>query len=461
MHSVPGRIRALFGAVAVFLLNPAAAEEPWRLGNRLSTPDWLRVSGSYRLRYEWLDNSFRAVDPGTDNLLVWRLRLKAEARYDRFRAGVQLQDSRTWLEGTGTPLGTDDVNALEPIQMYVGVRGNNWLMSGDRVDITVGRFTMGMGSNRFIGEHIYRNTRDSSDGIRAIWTLDDGPRIQAFVTNPVDKLPGVLDRDGLRDADVEFDRDASTVFWGAHVDDLKLRGLDTELYVFGLDESDSSRRPTRNRSYLTTGFRLMEAIDDWAWEVELAYQFGEVRATPLPGDTTDLDHSAWMLHAHVGTELRGAWRPEIEFRYDYSSGDSRPGDGNNERFDSLYGPVRFDFGPTGIYGAIRRSNINSPGVYVNLHPAQNAVWMIGYRAAWLAERRDFFGASGVRDTTGNSGSFIGHQIETRYRWEILPGRFRFEAGGALLFKGEFLEDAPTAPPAGDTIYLYSQFLVFF
>lgn len=459
MHSVPGRIRALLAVVAVFLLNAAAAAEPWRLGDSLSTPDWLRVSGSYRLRYEWLDHSFRAVDPGTDNLLVWRLRLKAEARNDRFRAGVQLQDSRTWLEGNGTPLGGDDVNALEPIQMYVGVRGDSWLMSGDRVDITVGRFTMGMGSNRFIGEHVYRNTRNSSDGIRAIWTLDDGPQVQAFITNPTDKRPS--DRDGLVDDEIAFDDAASALFWGAHIDGLDFRGLDTELYLYGLDESDTARQPTRNRSYLTTGFRLNESIDRWFWEVELAYQFGDVRATAQPGDTTDLDHRAWMLHAHVGTELGGAWRPEIELRYDYSTGDRRPGDGGNERFDSLYGPVRFDFGPTGIYGAIRRTNIDSPGVYVNLHPIEDAVWMIGYRAAWLAERRDAFGNSGLRDPAGNSGSFIGHQIETRYRWEILPGSFRFEAGGALLFKGDFVEDAPAAPPASDTIYLYSQFLVFF
>ena len=60
----------------------------------LSTPDWLTVTGSYRIRYEWMDNTFRPIDPGSDDLLVSRLRLKAEAKNDLFRAGFEFQDSR-------------------------------------------------------------------------------------------------------------------------------------------------------------------------------------------------------------------------------------------------------------------------------------------------------------------------------------------------------------------------------
>lgn len=445
-------------AASAILGEPTLAE-PWRLDDALDTPDWLNLSGSYRLRYEWLDNPFRVINSGSDELLVSRLRLKAEAANDTWRAGVELQDSRAWLADNGTPLFTDDVNVLEPLQFYVGLRGRNWISAGDAVDITVGRFTMGMGSNRLIGEHIFRNTRSAFDGARAAWTPQSGPRVQAFLTNPVIRLPRQPSE--LRDNKFELDEAANTVFWGVHVDRLRFAGLDAEVYLYGLDESYGPRNPLLSRNYLTTGFRLIEDGPDWSWQLETIYQFGDVRSTRLPEDTSRLDHSAWLLHAHLGRTFGGAWRPEIELRYDFGSGDKRPGDGNNERFDDLYGPLRFDTGPTGIYGALRRNNISSPGVYANLHPGEQSVWMIGYKAVWLAERRDFFAATALRDPQGQSGSFVGHQVETRFRWNVLPGAFRFETGAAILFKGEFLKNAPLAPPGGDTVFLYSNFLLTF
>jgi len=94
----------------------ATSAEPWRLQDQLDEQDWLSVSGSYRLRYEWQENTFRAADPGTDALLVSRFLFSANARLsETFRIGAQLQDSRTWGSEPATPLGIDDVNAFEPL----------------------------------------------------------------------------------------------------------------------------------------------------------------------------------------------------------------------------------------------------------------------------------------------------------------------------------------------------------
>ena len=442
-------------AAASFLLASAVLADPWRVQDQWTLPDWLSVSGDHQLRYEWMDESFRAVDPGNDDLLLSRLLVAAEARVsDAVRFGVELQDTRAWGAEAATPLSNAFVNALEPLQIYAGFTARDLFADGETIDLRVGRFTMAMGSNRFVARHIFRNALQAHTGVNVIWSRDDGPRLQLFATKPVIRLPA--DPDGLRDNDIEFDEDSNTQFWGAHLDQLQFGTIDAAFYVFGIDDGDSARLPTRNRNLLTTGFRLLADQEDWYWELESAYQFGSVRETILPTDIEELDHRAWLLHADIGWRLAGAWNPVLELRFDYASGDDRLGDSSNERFDTLFGPLRFDYGPTSIYNLIRRENSNTTGLYLTVSPREGTAWMTGYRAAWLASDRDRLRGSLLRDPTGNSGSFLGHQIETRFRWDLVPGNLQLEFGGALLFKGEFLEDAPLAPDTGNTIYLYTQ-----
>jgi hypothetical protein len=77
---------------------------------------------------------------------------------------------------------------------------------------------------------------------------------------------------------------------------------------------------------------------------------------------------------------------------------------------------------------------------------------VGYRALWLADRRDAFSTTGVRDAGGNSGNFAGHQFDSRVRWWLVPGRLRFEADAVLLAKGGFLRRAPNAGAGKTTRY---------
>jgi hypothetical protein len=59
----------------------------------------------------------------------------------------------------------------------------------------------------------------------------------------------------------------------------------------------------------------------------------------------------------------------------------------------------------------------------------------------------------VRDASGRSGDFAGHQLDTRVRYWLVPQVWRLEADAVLLMKGRFLEDAPNAPATGDMHYL--------
>jgi hypothetical protein len=202
------------------------------------------------------------------------------------------------------------------------------------------------------------------------------------------------------------------------------------------------------------GVRAHHSGEVWAYEVEAAIQHGKNRASALPADTTDLDHRAWFTHMEFTRKLPGGWKPGIILRFDYASGDDDPDDGEFNRFDTLYGDRRWEFGPTGIYGALTRSNILSPGLALRSKPSPFTDFRVDYRAAWLASKRDFMPTAALRDRDGLSGSFIGHQVDLRWRWWSDSRNVNVDLTAAYLWKGEFLKNAPGAPPPSNTAYAY-------
>lgn len=426
-----------------------AQGEPPPKESAAEAPDWLSISGSLRLRYESMDNSFRLFGPDSDELLVSRLLVHAAVKGERFYGGLELQDSRAWLHQDLTPVGTDDVNALEPLRAYIGYKNEN-------VDIQVGRMTMDVGSRRLVARNRTRNTINAFTGIRARWSNPGRVGLDAFVTMPVARLPNILERDRMRNNEFDLDQEHwERLFWGLYVSDLQISSrFDTEAYLIGIREDDRPGLPTRNRNFLTSGVRAHHSGDVWAYEIEAALQRGKSRASVLPIDTTDLDHRAWFTHAEISRKLQGSWEPRVILRFDYASGDKDPDDGEFNRFDTLYGARRWEFGPTGIYGALARSNILSPGIALRSKPGPSTDFRIDYRPAWLASKRDALLTAGLRDRDGLSGSFIGHQVDLRWQWWSDSRNLTVDVTAAYLWKGEFLENAPFAPPTSNTAYAY-------
>lgn len=449
---------ALAGALLPIELARAEEKRPASpLGSALGAPDWLRIGLNYRVRYESLDDSFRAGTSGPDRLLVERLLLSVRAEGKSFYLAAELQDSRTQLDKDETPLGTDDSNAAELLQGYVGYRTASLFAEGDSLELMAGRMTIDVGTRRFVARNDFRNTINSFTGVQAVWKGSEGTRIQTFYTLPVDRRP--TDRDDLEDDEIDGDEESRRIrFWGIDVTQEKLAfGVSAEVFLFGLDERDGRGIQTTDRDLLTPGFRLFNSPKDpWSFEIEAATQFGDSRSSAAATNRRDLDHSAQFLHVHVARQLSGAWSPRIVLQYDYASGDDDSADGDNERFDALFGARRFDFGPTGIYGALARANLQSPGVRLELKPSETVNGFIGYRAAYLADKTDTFTTAGVRDATGSAGSFIGHQFEARVRKNLMGGKLQLEVGGAYLSDGRFLREAPNATGGGGTLYGYVQ-----
>ena len=459
----------LFTALVVVLLvaAPVAASAEWTLNDAIM-PDGISLKVKHRSRYEFLNDEFRTGRNGDTDVVAFRTLVhgRVELPYG-LTAGAELQDSRA-EQNSDTFLNTTIVNAAELLQAYLEYQRPD--IFGGTLRGRGGRITMDVGSRRFVARNRYRNTINNFTGIDVEWKGDgdwNNLVLRGFWALPVLREPTALRRDRLLDNDIVFDSETSHVnFWGLYAarDFEKLgRG---EMFLFGIHESDSNDRPTRNRQLATPGFRLYRkpAKGRFDYVTENAIQFGTSRLSPSntsPAGLKELDHFAHFHHLTLAYTFDVTWSPRVAIQYDFASGDTNLNDGSNGRFDTLYGARRFDFGPTGIYGPFARSNVHTPGLRVQVKPHARMSSFVAVRAFWLAADEDFWVPAGVVDPNGNSGSYVGSQVEMRLRFDVIPDNVRLEAGYAHLFAGEFIDDAPNSNDQGDSDYVYTQISIDF
>ena len=445
-------------------LRPAAADaEPWRLREAAGLPDWLWFDADIQTRYEYVGNQFRAGRSGDNHAISQRATGRLQLRFSPVTLGIEMQDARIFHEDREAPINSGTVNTGEILEAWIKLDFRSWLAEGSEAWLRAGRFTRDYGSRRLVARNIYRNAINAFTGVEGRIKLPSGWALNALATSPIQRRPS--DPARLRENKHQLDREHETVhFWGLFAETGPQTALDieSELYIFGLNEQDSGGRPTRDRELYTPGFRVLRRAKPCRLDFELegAFQLGSSRRTASPADRTNLQHRAFLVHAEAGWTFDGPWTPRVALEYDYASGDKRAGDKDNERFDTLFGARRFEFGPTGIYGLIARSNLNSPGLRVEVKPDKSLSAFFGYRAFWLADKTDAWVAAGIQDPTGNSGRFVGHQLEARVRWKILPGNLMWEIGGVTLIRGRFARTAPGAN-AGEPIQGYSQLVLKF
>ncbi len=420
---------ALAALSAPALAQEIAKETPWRLGDALGAPDWLRISGSIRPRYETLGATFLAGRTGGDELTSLQTLLKVEALAGDFVFGGEILDSRL-LSGNAGGGAPGEVNTLEPAQFYAGWRPKNFLAPG---------------------------ASQSFDGARAVWTSADKLKLTAFYVSPTTREPA--DLVSALDNEASLDEDYGNVrFGGADIEAPLPLGLVGELYLLELNEDDDASQATRNRDLVTIGARLRRAPAKAAFDLDLEFagQTGAVRASANPADTVDLDHDAHMLHVEAGYTFEGPWSPRLAFQYDEATGDRSPADLSSERFDALFGDRAFEFGPTGLYGAIARTNLSSPGVRLEVKPDALSDAYLMARRIGLNAPRDSFGGTGVRNPAGASGDDVGLQVEGRYRRWLVQDSLRLNLGAAYLANGDFLETAPNAAREGDSLFAFTE-----
>ena len=408
-----------------------------------------------RVRFAGLFNQFRPGLSGDDQSLVFRTTARAELAWPSVSIVGEIQDARAYLTGQRSNVSTSLINPVDLLQAYVMFAPGS---PSTRVpELQIGRFTMELGSGRLIAQETYRDVTRNFSGAKLRWPTARRGVVTAFAVLPVMTVPD--NRDDLLRNRLSADREyLNQKFWGALYEKplgvLRVRG---EGYFYALHEHDEpGERETRDRNLWTSGFRLLRpaANGDWDADIESAWQGGRARASTAPADRRSLDVAARLLHLHAGYSLARPWSPRLGVEYDYGSGEADPADGEWNRFDALFGHRRTELGPTSIYGALGRENINTLGARVSLTPTARTDVFAAYRVVRLAAAADAFASTGVRDATGRSGRDGGRQLDVRVRAWIKPDVLRLELGATHLMAGRFLRTAPNATREGDTTFVY-------
>jgi len=387
----------------------------------------------------------------------------AQLQLDNISFGAELLDARQALADTETPLTTGLVNTAALQQLYANIKLGSLLQENSSLDIKTGRQTIDLGSRRLIARSTFNTAPTSFIGLVATFNSADSNRWRAFHMSPVLKLPG--DFDSLQNNETSPDKGNNKVKISGFFSELPtlFEAFRSDFYFVHLSEEDSSRQQTADRRLNNAGFRFYRpaasaAID---FELESVVQWGSSHASASSADTARLTHRAQLVHIELGYTFHGDWRPRLQFQLDYASGDKDPNDGSNNRFNTLYGDRRFDFGPTGIYGPFSRANLLTAGYRFTAVPAGNLRLMLSHRAYRLASAHDVWQGTGLRDSSGRSGRELGHQFEARLQWDAAPGNLTLEAGIALLDAGSFAKNAGKTNPASETRFVYLQSLLVF
>jgi hypothetical protein len=439
--------------VAPFLLAPSIVlADPPSLQDAIGNPDDLKVAASIRARYETLDGQPRVGFRAHDRQLALRSTILAEYHDGPFRIGGELYDSRVYLDRAGSAVTANEVNTMELVQAYVAGDFRNAFGPGTLAQVQVGRMTLNLGSRRLVAADDYRNTTNGYTGIRADVRTRDGLTATLIYTLPQLRLPD--DLTSVRKGRTAWDRESFDLrLWGGIVArPATIAGAAVEIGYFRLQERDGPGRATRDRDLHTLSTRIIRDPKPGRadFEVEGIYQFGGI-SSGLATAAPRLPVEAWFIHADAGYSVPGPAALRVSIEYDQASGDSRGR--TYRRFDTLFGMRRADLAPAGIYNAVGRANILTPGLRVEVAPAKRFDAFAVYRAMWLANRTDAFSTTGIRDATGRSGRFAGHQLEARMRYWLVPRFLRTEINALWLAKARALTQAPNAPQSGDTHYL--------
>ncbi|MFN2376959.1 MAG: alginate export family protein [Candidatus Binatia bacterium] len=384
----------------------------------LSELDWLDLGLDHRIRYELRDDDYRRATAKTDNLFLFRTRAYFGIKniIDPLRLVVEVEDARS--DNNRFKRDNRDVNGAEPIQLIAELHfkdalGKDALGQNRPLSLRAGRMWFEKLDRRLIGNNAWRNTTNTFQGIH----LDLGREENDWEFELIAAQP--LDRKLY-----EFDRTNEGQWFIAAIGHWRRWSevVTLEPYYLLLSQDDDGNRTKREIHSPALRFYGPIAATAFHYDVNLVYQTGQ---------DAGRDHRAFGATSELGYRFQHEWKPRVSAFYGYASGDKSPDDNNNERFERYYGFAR----PWSANDYFIWENFHAPKARLELTPLKDLRLDAGYSAYWLASDTDRWANANLRDPTGQSGDFIGHEFDMRARYQVTPridatmGYAHFEPGG--------------------------------
>jgi hypothetical protein len=407
--------------------SPPISTEPYGLPDLRPTgelndqlPKWLQFGLDERLRAEgYSGNGFKPNNSASYLLNRFRFGMILQP-VSWFKVEAQVQDARSFLQSP--PLGPPN-NVRWDLKLAYAQFGD---LEKQPISVTVGRQLIDYNST-IMANSEWRDQGRSYDGVvtNVHWDRFRAAVFAASVVNPLlDGISHHQEGNNIYGAYGWITRVLPKssiepfVLWrvapSVAVEDSKLKTghLDEKAYGFRI-------RGTRLRNL------------DYRYELVLE------RGSAGPNEI-----QAWGTTTSAGyTVARVAWKPRFFTGYDYASGDKNPTDGTRGTFDTMYPTAHDRFGITDQFGW---QNIVASRTGATIIPHRRWSLTAQYLDLWLASAKDAaYNTSGgviLRDSTGKSGTHLGHEADV-YAWYEINREVHIGAGVGHIFPGEFIEKA--------------------
>lgn len=421
------------------------------------------VGGQVRGRFEYKSGYAVPGTPGASDFsdnspdnAYWLLRTKLHLGWKPtswLNAYAEGRDSQSW-EDKRSPVPDEDV--LDLHQAYLGL-GNAREFP---VTAKIGRQELSYGDERLVGAFDWNN----------IGRVFDAGKLR-YDSEPVsvDLFSGrvVIPQDEVFNESNDYDW-----FSGVYASTRTLvPKQETQLYFLARNVGRSSPTafqgdspalvpPASARDIYTLGARVKSLpgqLAGWDYDAELAGQLGNFYDA---AQDERLEQQAWAAHLGGGyTFEQTAWKPRVGLEYNFSSGDSDPGDDTHETFDNLF-PTNHKY--YGYMDFVSWQNIHQMGLRTSARPLKGLTLSADFHAFWLADTSDFFyGVSGAARNAGgyglqpNNGSFVGTEIDLVASYQIRPYAAA-QVGYGHFFRGDYIKDTLTSDGSQDADWIYAQ-----
>jgi hypothetical protein len=391
---------------------------PASLLNR-QLPKWISFAWEERFRYEGYHNSGFKLN-NNDSYSLLRSRLAMTIRPSAwFKVVSQVQDARPFMQKP--PYGPPNLNAWDLKLAYAefGDPEKQW------VSVRVGRQLINY-NNTIIADSEWRGQGRSYDAV--VTNLHyDRFRLGIFAASAV-----VPQAEGI-----SHHQEGNNIYglYGA-IDHIIPNSSLEPFMLWRVQPSVALETGRQNEKAYGIRFKGI-AIRGLDYTAEWIGEYGNDGPRNI---------KAWGTNIGAGYRIDPMWwKPRVFWQFDYASGDKNPSDGTHGTFDTMYPTAHDRFGVTDQFGW---QNIISQRVGLTIEPRHRWTVTGQYLDFWLASATDaLYNTSGVaivRDTTGKSGTHIGHEFDV-YTWYELNRHVNVGAGFGHIFGGEFLEKTTKGP----------------
>lgn len=404
----------------------------------LKNYDWLYLGADVRTRYEYRDNDYRQSVNKTDNPFLARERAYVGVKevLDPLRFAFEFQNANIY--NTKFDKENRDVNELEFIQAYAELHFKDALGEERPFSIRGGRLAFELLDRRLFARNEWRNTAGAFQGFHASFGQQKNDwQLELLAVQPMVREKYETDEPAKHQWTY-----GAIGHWRTYSDIITL-----EPFYLVLDQDESALDKTTDRTIHSPGLRAYGYFGKSGFDYD-------VIGTYQTGRSNHQRHRAGGGVAEVGYRFKTDWKPRFSVNYGYGSGDENPLDSNSERFERFYGFSR----PWSSDDYIQWENVHAAKTRVEFVPLPKLKIDSGYSAYWLASDKDRWSAINLRDSSGKSGDFMGHEFDIRARYPLAK-QIDGNIGYAHFESGEFLENAGRGGKS-DFIYVELTFRLF-